>query len=154
METVKTAYWYFKRSDLWDTVKPYWFNLPTDALSDPKKITNEESIAVDGIVVSDIRRVEKEKAFGLDTSGFQLERHDFSAEEDGDFYNQDFADSSYKIELEKWIAELLGAETVMYLSGSIRKRDEGFPKKPFGTGQWSQPIQGVHVGKLHENEIS
>jgi hypothetical protein len=155
MDAVVTTFWYFKPSELWKTVKPYWFNLPTSALPDPSKITNEESVPVGGITVKNLRATESGKPFSLDDNGFQMEHHDFSSDEDQAFWRGEFSRSQYRFAVESWITEVLGAEKALFLSGSIRRRDATFPMKPYGTGEDNQPIQGVHVGaRVHIQSLS
>jgi len=93
MSYVDTTFWYFKPSEKWTAVKPYWFNLPAKAVADPEKLTNEESIPVSSVRVYDIRS--ESQSLQLDVHGFQVETKDFSATEDDAFWRQEFTHSAY-----------------------------------------------------------
>ena len=134
---------YLKPSPLWQTVKPYFIHVPRWALPEDQPNTNEESITVSRVQVTDIRTAE---GIELDKTGFTTVVRHLSEYQDTPFFRGEFSTSLYTKAVEELLKEILGATRVLYVVGSLRKRDEEFPARTWGANGFQQPIQGVHVG--------
>lgn len=141
---VLATFYYLKPSPIWKTVRPYFIYIPQKALPEGQLTTNEESMTVHNVHVTDIRT--HGDTFELDKHGFEIVQQDLYQYVDDSVHKGQFTNSAYANALAEFLKRKLDAETVVMISGTKRERDQSFPSRTWGTTASQQPIQGVHVG--------
>lgn len=110
------TFWYLKGLDLWATTKPYFINVPQNALPEGQRASNEVSEPANGVLVRSMRDANAPN--DIDLCGFSYRTHDF------DISAEVFRDSAavrrqYIPRVEEWLQQITGAETVHTLTFEV-----------------------------------
>lgn len=111
------TFWYLKNLDLWKTTKPYFINVPQNALPEGQRASNEVSEPVRDVLVRSMRDVSSPD--DIDLYGFSYRTHDF--ELSADIFRDPVAvRQRYVPRVEQWLRQIIGAEIVHTLTSEVR----------------------------------
>jgi hypothetical protein len=110
------TFWYLKNLDLWSTTKPYFINVPQNALPENRRASNEVSEPVGNIQIRDMRDIGSPT--DIDLCGFSYKTHDF--EVPTKIFRDPVAVRQHYIpKVEEWLRQITGAEIVHTLTSEV-----------------------------------
>jgi hypothetical protein len=111
------TFWYLRALDLWKTTKPYFINVPQDALPESQRASNEVSEPVQDVPIQDMR--DTSSPDDIDSCGFSYKTYDF--EVSTEYFRDPVAVRQHYIpKVEEWLRRVTGAEIVHTLTSEVR----------------------------------
>lgn len=132
---------YIKPGLLYESEKPYFFNVPTDPEWEPQVKQSNVEYTRKTVAVADIRG--HEACFTLDAHGFQLGKLASSLSY-ADFAVTDTVVTRYYEEVEAFLKAATGAIEVLPFDFQVRRRDPALPPNSRGAPGKAQPFAVVH----------
>ena len=110
------TFWYLKDLGLWKTTKPYFINVPQNALPESQRASNEVSEPIQDVPVRNMR--EASSPVDIDLCGFSYKIHDFDLPE-ALFKDPVAIRERYIPKVEEWLQQITGAEIVRTLTSEV-----------------------------------
>lgn len=147
-QQVRSSLGFLADLELYLNEKPFHLIISKDRDAD-SAITNIITDSYDNVPVTDVRGYEN--TFHLDVHGFQLMKHN-TVMRDEDFDVDYKMRGFYYPEMEEFIRQSLGAQSVRVIQSTVRERPTDFEtsnekRLRLGKGCHDKPLTALHIGK-------